>query len=313
MFKRITLAALSVAASAVVLAGCGTTAQVTSAPSNHRIKLVDDLHQTVILNKPATRIVALEPSNAEIVLDLGLKREVVGMDDSIFQYTPAPWHAELKGIPNIGPSYPGISVEKVVAAKPDLVVASTGIKGLSDLKQFHIPVLILNPASIVGVYHDIKLVGEATGRTRQAQSVVRQMRAQMDAIEQKVKTTHQRPKVFYDLGDLYTAGPHSFINSLINLAGAVNVGASMSTQAYPLVTAEQVVKADPNDILIDSSAGTTVSQEDQRAGFSAILAVKTGHVYVMPNSSYIDEPSPALVMGLKELVHIIHPHLKIGE
>jgi iron complex transport system substrate-binding protein len=313
VFKRIAMLAVGLAASASVLSGCGTTASIAAAHHSHPIKLVDDLHQTVVLAKPATRIVALEPSNAEIVLDLGLKRKVVGMDDSVFQYTPAPWHAELKGIANIGPSYPGISVEKIVAAKPDLVIASTGIKGLSDLKQFHIPVLILNPASIAGVYHDITLVGEATGKTRQAQAVIRQMKAQMGSIERKVKTTHQRPKVFYDLGGLYTAGPHSFINSLIDLAGAVNVGASMSTQSYPLVTAEQVVNADPDDILIDSSAGTTVSQEDHRAGFSAITAVKTGHVYVMPNSSYIDEPSPALVMGLKELVHIIHPHLAIGD
>lgn len=298
------------------LAACGSTSaslgSSASAPQHkHRIRLKDDLGTIVTLPKPATRIVALEPSNAEIVLDLGLKPEVVGMDDSVFEYAPAPWKSELAGIHNIGPSYPGISVEDVVAAKPDLVIAATGIKGLSSLKQFHIPVLILNPTSINGVYHDIALVGEATGKTAAANRVITQMKHQMTAIEASVKSVKTHPTVFYDLGGLYTPGPNTFLNSLIDMAGAQNIGASLSTQQYPQVTAEQVVHADPDDILIDGSAGTSIAQEEAQAGFSATVAVKTHHVFEVEQPSYVDEPSPALVMGLKELIAILHPHLQV--
>ncbi|MCY0880339.1 MAG: ABC transporter substrate-binding protein, partial [Firmicutes bacterium] len=102
--------------------------------------------------------------------------------------TPPPWSHELRGLRNIGPSYPGINVEEVVAAKPDLVIATTGIDGLSALRTFHIPVLVLEPESIQGVYHDILLVGEATGRTAQAQRVIAHMKQQMTAIENAVRT-----------------------------------------------------------------------------------------------------------------------------
>lgn len=294
-----------------LLAGCGTTTSV-SLNSASPIHIIDDLHHTITLKKPATRIVTLEPSNAEIALDLGLKKDIVGTDQSTFEYTPAPWNHELHGIPNIGPSYPGISVERIVAAKPDLVIATTGINGLSALSRFHIPVLVLQPTTVQGIYHDILLVGRATGTTVRARATIAHMKQQIANIEHAVRRVKTRPTVFYDLGGLYTAGPHTFLNSLIDMAGARNVGAHMSTQPYPQVTAEQVVRANPTDILIDPGSGTTVMQEEHLAGFSSIIAVKTGRVALIPNSEYVNEPSPALVMGLKELVTLLHPQLLLS-
>ncbi|NMP21339.1 ABC transporter substrate-binding protein [Sulfobacillus sp. DSM 109850] len=299
-------------AATALLAGCGASASAHTSQAA-TIHLVDDAGHHLTLKKPATRIVVIEPSNGEIVLDLGLKSDIVGADQSIFQYTPSPWKSELTGLKDIGSAYPGINVESLVARKPDLVITGPGIKGIPSLAQYHIPVLTLNPANIQGIYHDILLVGQATGRTRQAKTQVATMKQEIKAVELKVKTVRSRPTVFYDMGGLYTAGPHSFVNSLIDLAGAVNVGASLSRTAYPQVTAEQVVAANPQDILIDSSAGTSVTQEEHLAGFSAIRAVKSGHVYVVPNSSYIDQPSPALVTGLKELVNVLHPGLLKGQ
>lgn len=313
MLKKVVGLSAGMALAAAVLAGCGTTPSNTASAGSAPIHLTDDLHHTITLKKPATRIITLEPSNVEIALDLGLKSHLVGTDESTLQYTPAPWKAELAGLRNIGPSYPGINVEKVVAARPDLVIAGTGIKGISQLAQFHIPVLILNPTSINGVYHDLLLVGEATGKTAKATAVIQQMKAQVAAIEKKVATVKARPTVFYDLGGLYTTGGGTFLNSLIDMAGARNVGASLSAQPWPQVTAEQVVKANPEDILIDSGSGTSVSAEEQQAGFAVISAVRTHHVYEVPNPSYVDDPSPALVYGLRELIHLLHPNLKVGQ
>lgn len=291
-------------------AGCGNQASAAPPPTKP-ITVVDDLGQKVTIDKPATRVVTIEPSNTEIMLQLGLKKDIVGIDQESFQYTPAPWKAELTGLHSIGSSYPGISEEAIVATKPDLVLATTGVKGLSGLAAFHIPVVILNPQSIKGVYHDMLLVGTLTGHLSKAKAQVQQMQQQISRISQKVSTqTKTRPSVFYDLGDLYSAGPTSFINSLIQLAGATNIVDKISRQAYPEVTAEQVVKANPDIIIVDPDA-TTVAQEEALPGFSATRAVKDHEVIALSNSSYVNEPSPALVMGLEELVRICHPHLSL--
>ncbi len=310
MIKALHTAPLALAVM-LTLAGCGSTTSAAGA-AGHAIKITDDIHHTIVLQKPAHHIVVLEPSNAEIALDLGLKSELAGIDTSTIQSLPAPWSHQLHGIKSIGPSFPGINVEEVVAAKPDLVITGTGVKGISSLAKFHIPVMTLSPTSIQGMYHDIMLVGRATGKTARAQKIIDQLKRQFRAIEAKVKTTKTRPTVFYDLGGLYTSGPHTFLNSIIDMAGARNVGASLSTKPWPLVTAEQVVRANPDDILIDGGSGTSVSHEEHLAGFDSTTAVKTGHVYEVTQPSYLDEPAPGLVEGLKELIHLIHPTLRLN-
>lgn len=304
-----TVAAASI--SLLALSGCGNAAPSQTATPNTSITVTDDSGQAITLKKAATRIVTIEPSNTEIALDLGLKSNLVGIDQQTIQYTPAPWSRQLHGLHNIGASYPSVSLEKIVATKPNLVITANGVKGLSGLKALHIPVMVLNPTSIQGVYHDITLVGKVTGKTPKATRVIQHMKSEVSALESKVAQTKGRPTVFYDLGNLYTAGPGNFLSNLITLAGATNVGSVMSKTTWPQVTAEQVVKTNPNIILIDGSAGETIAQEDKQAGFSAITAVKTHHVLLVPNSSYVSEPSPGLVMGLKELIHLIHPRLKV--
>ncbi len=299
---------------AVLLAGCGTVQAQThpaKASHNHRITLVDDMGTKLTLPGPATRIVTIAPSNTEIALDLGLKSEIVGTDATTFEYAPAPWSHELKGLHDIGASNPGVSVEQIVATRPDLVIAIPGVKGLSSLSRFHIPVLILDPQSVQGIYRDIDLVGEATGRSRQAAQVVSHLRGQMTALQQLVKTqSHHSPTVFYDLGGLYTAGPDSYINTLLTMAGAKNVTDEFSHSAYPQVTPEQVVKANPQMIIYDPS-GASVPVVDALPGFSHVTAVQNDDVVSLPHHSYVNEPSPAVAMGLYVLIHLIHPHLRI--
>ena len=293
------------AAAAVLLgaAACGSS----SAHAAPTLQVRDDLGRLVTLHHPAHRIVVLQPSGFEIVDALGLRKDIVGAATAIPTYTPAPWKAAADGLPSVGTSYPGISVERVVARRPDLVIATTGINGLNGLEALHIPVLILNPQSVAGVYHDIQLVGTLTGTVAKAHAVVQRLQSQMQALAAKAERRPTRPLVFYDLGGLYTAGPHTFVSSLIQMAGGVNLGARLSQAQYPQVTAEQVVAGDPAIILVDPDA-TSAAKEKQIPGFSTTEAGRTGRIEAIPNSAYVNEPSLGLVQGLTELIRLIHPH-----
>jgi iron complex transport system substrate-binding protein len=298
---------LAAAGLLIGLAACGSAAP-TSSSTAHPIRLYDDMHHLVVLKHPARRLVVLEPSNFEIVDALGLRHDIVGVDTSVPGYTPAPWAKAARGLPSVGPSFPGISVERIVARRPDLVLAMTGIAGLKGLSTLHIPVLVLNPQSINGVYRDITLVGEATGTESRAEALVRRMKGEVAALTRQVARTSKRPLVFYDLGGLYTTGQHTFLDSLIQMAGGRNVGAELSTAQWPQVTDEQVVHANPSIIMVDPDA-TTVAKERQIPGFLETRAGRSGHIVAVANSSYINEPSLGLVAGLRELIKILHPGL----
>lgn len=304
--RRLIASTLLAGLLALGVAGCGTVPSAT-APAAGPIRLVGDNHVEITLKHPAHRIIVIEPSNFEIVESLGLRSSIVGVDKSVPTYTPSPWHRAAEGLPSIGSAIPSVSAERIAAKRPDLVIASLGVSGLSGLKTLGIPVLILEPSTINGVYHDIELVGEATGKANQAATLVDRLKGQVRALEAKVRKTKHRPTVFYDLGGLYTGGRGSFVSALIAMAGGKDVADQMSTATWPQVTAEQVVAANPDYILVDP-AGGTAGQEKKIPGFSATTAGKDGHILPVPNSSYLDEPSMALVRGLKELVTILHPH-----
>jgi len=290
------------------LAGCANSlSTIRSKPvGSSPISIVDDTGTHVILMHPARRIISLFPSNAEILLSLGLKKDIVGVDQETLQYTPPPWKSELVRVPSIGSSYPAVSIERIVALHPDLVLSYEGID-LGNLERFDIPVVTMDPSSVKGVYHDIRLVGKLTGTSSRASSVVHRMQSEISAIESKLRGITDRPTVFYDLGGLYTSGPHTFVNNLISLAGGVDLGALLSARPWPQVTTEQVVRADPQVILFDPE-GTSLAHERSYPGFMDTRAFRDGRVYPVPNPSYIDEPSLALVKGLEQLAHLLHPH-----
>ncbi len=299
------LSALVISAAVLIgAAACGAPAAHGAPP---KLQVRDDLGRVVTLKHPARRLVVLQPSGFEIADALGLRKHIVGVSTAIPTYTPAPWKAAAAGLPSVGTAYPGISVEQVAARRPDLVIATTGIGGLKGLEALHIPVLILNPQSVAGVYRDIRLVGTLTGTAGKAAAVVRRLQSQMQALAAKAQRRPTRPVVFYDLGDLYTAGPHTFLSSLIQMAGGVNLGARLSHAQYPQVAAEQVVASNPAIILVDPNA-TSVAKEKQIAGFSTTAAARTGRIEAVPDSAYINEPSLGLVQGLTELIRLIHPH-----
>ena len=308
-FAAKTLRGLGIGLGALIMSGCGSVASQSAPSTSHALTIVDDTGRKVVLPHPAARIVTIAPSNTEIALDLGLKKNIVGTDAMTFQYAPPPWSSELKGLHNIGASFPAVSVERIVALKPNLVVAIPGVKGLSQLQHFHIPVIILSPATIHGVYHDIRIFGRATGRTRQANQVISHLKAQLTALQHTLRRqAHHTPTLFLDLGQLYSAGPGSYLNSLITMADATNIASHFSHTAYLQLSAEQVVKANPRTIIYDPEDATKKVIE-KLPGFSHVKAVKGNQVLAMPQPSYIDQPSPALAMGLAELIHLLHPHV----
>jgi iron complex transport system substrate-binding protein len=130
----------------------------------------------------------------------------------------------------------------------------------------------------------------------------------------KAKTAAaSKPKVFHeidasDLTKMYTVGPGSFIDDLIKLAGGTNVAAAAKTQ-YPTISAEEVVRADPEIIVLaDAAYGTTLDQVIARPGWSALTAVKNKRVYPVSGNLY-SRPGPRLGTAAEEYAKLVHPEL----
>jgi len=291
----------------ILVAGC---AQATPTPPEARtVAVVDDAGREVEITGVPERIISLAPSNTEILFALGLGDKVVGVTD----FCDYPEEAlEIEKVGGIEPNY-----EKIVALEPDLVLAIGGspaqLEKAQAMEDLGLTALVLEPSGMEGVFANIELIGEATGAQEKASELVTQLRARVEEVTEKVAAVEDRPKVFFELDATdpsrpYTAGPGSFIDALIDMAGGINLGAAAEIR-WAQFSAEEIIAQDPEIIILgDANYGVTVESVKERPGWGVITAVKEGAIYPI-DDTLVSRPGPRIVDGLEELAGIIHPEL----
>jgi iron complex transport system substrate-binding protein len=282
------------------------TPAATTAP----VTVADGLGGTLTFAKPPQAIVSLAPSTTEILFAIGAGPQIVARED-FTNYPP-----EAAKLPSVGGMSGPVSVEQVVAFKPDMVIvapitAPELIKSIQDLK---IPVLMLpNPKVLADLYADIDLAGQVTGHAAEAGALNDQLRAREKKVAEVVAQATSKPVVFYELDGTdpakpWTSGPGTFIDLLIGLAGGQNLGAELKGD-WAQMSQEELLVKNPDYILLgDSNFGMTANQVKARPGWSALKAVQDGHVLPI-NDDLISRPGPRMLDGLETLVKLIHPEL----
>jgi iron complex transport system substrate-binding protein len=286
----------------------------TSAAPTFPLTLTDDAGHTVALAAAPRRVVSLAPSNTEIVCALDACDRLVGVTD-FDDYPPS-----VKEVAKVVVQAK-VDVEKVVAAKPDLVLAAgnglTPDAVITQLSGLGLKVVTLYPTDLDGVYADIALVGRALGADAAATQTVSGMRARVAAVTDRLASA-ARPHVFYEVsifeGSIYTAGKDSFLASLIALAGGDPITGDPKSTAIQL---ELLVAADPQLILLgdasyDPSLATAtkaLATVRARPGWEGMSAVKAGAVIPFLDDVVTTRPGPRIVDGLEALARAIHPEL----
>lgn len=282
----------------------------TTAPTPGPIELVDGLGRTVTLPAPAQRIVSLAPSNTESLFAIGAGDQVVGRDE--FSDYPA----QASDLPSIGGGFGDYNYEAIVALQPDLVLAAEintpeQVQALEKLGQtvFFLP----NPTNLDEMYTNLATLAHLTGREAEAAALVESLQSRAEAVAQKLSTVTNRPTVFYELDSTdpdapWTAGPGTFIDTLITLAGGQNVASQLKDQ-YPQISLEELLVKNPEIILLgDSAYGVTPESVLERPGWESLGAVQNQRVYPF-DDDLVSRPGPRLVDGLEALARLIHPDL----
>lgn len=288
----------------VVIAAATACASARSGPGT----ITDDAGRQVHLNSTPTRIVSHVPSITETLFALGLGDKIVADSDDC-DYPEA-----AKTKPKIG-GYFTPNIEEIIAMKPDLVLTDGYVPELiTKLDSLGIPIAVINPKDINGVLSDIELLGNITGSQKEAQEITSDMKNRIDTVVNTVGNA-SRPSVFYvldatDTTKPWTAGPGSFVDALISLAGGKNVADSASGP-WIQFNLEELVKANPDIILLDSNMGTSVIPPEELKELPVwqdLTAVKENHIYTI-DADLVDRSGPRIVQGLEDIAKILHPDL----
>jgi ABC-type Fe3+-hydroxamate transport system substrate-binding protein len=205
----------------------------------------DQLGRTVTLNQfPPKRIVSLVPSQTELLYDLGLDEEVIGITK--FCVHPEDWFRN-KG--RIGGTK-NVNIEKVRSLQPDLILANKeeNVKEQIEKLETIAPVWISDITTFEDAIQMIKGIGQITNKNQKAESLITQIKTNFSQLQ----TTNPKLQTCYLIwrNPYMTIGGDTFINNMLNKAGLQNVFEHLNR--YPEITIEQLVAANPQAILLSS-------------------------------------------------------------
>lgn len=312
---------LAVAILALSLSACAPTAPATaptnaaptaSAPtaapaSAFPVTIIDDQKVEVTLKAEPQRIISLAPSHTETLFALGLGERVVGVT------TFCDYPEEAKSKEKVG-EFATVDLEKIVSLNPDLVLAASlhSQSVVPALRERGLNVLILEATNVPTTLDKIMTTGKATGRTQEAEALVKGIQDKLDGVAAKIATASQKPRVFWELDAmLYTAGKDSFIDGLITLGGGDNIGARLDSE-WPQLNLEALIANDPEVIVLadhGTAGGESAEKVLARPGWGELKAVKNGKIIEVEDVNLISRPGPRVGEAVEYVARALHPEL----
>jgi len=284
--RRRLLATLAIAVLGATT-GCGTTTEGTqpsSAPDAYPQK-----------------IVSLSPTATEMLFAIGAGPQVVAVDE--FSNYPA-------GVPKTDLSGFTPNAEAIAAKTPDLVVLSGDNKGIvAQLTNLKIKTQLAPPAkTIEDTYSQIKELGDVTGHAKEAEALNKKIKDDLAALLKDLPKRAKPLTYFYEVDPApYAATSKTFSGSLLGSAGLVNVAdsAALADSEYPKMSAEAVIKANPDIIfLADTVMGESAEKVKARPGWSAMTAVSKGQIFTL-DSDIASRWGPRVVDLMRAMVDAV--------
>ena len=247
----------------------------------------------------AQRVVSMNPSLTRMLIALGARERLVGVD-----HYSAITEPEVAELPKVGGLF-NPSLEGVVALEPDLVVVVPSVQQRdfrSRLQELGVEVLELSNITLDQILQSIETLGDRIGRSEIARERVAAIRSTWREVAKQSENRPRQSAVLVITRDpLYVAGGGSYLNAMLEAAGVDNAAAKY-TEAYPRVSLEWLIATQPQ-VIIDS-ADDSVSALEHWSHWPSIPAVAAGRV-VAVLQGIVTLPGPYLDRSLRTLVAAI--------
>lgn len=205
----------------------------------------DQLGSDVILNSyPPKRIVSLVPSQTELLAYLGLEEEVVGITK--FCVHPKNW---LKTKATVGGTKK-INIEKVIALKPDIIIANKEENLKEDIEQLEAiaPVWVSDVANFEDALQMMQTIGELVNKKETAQILIEDIKNAFAGLNNN--DDYLRACYLIWQQPYMTIGGDTFISDMMKHCGFINVYEKETR--YPTITLEEIKEKNCSVVLLAS-------------------------------------------------------------
>ncbi|MFZ6023931.1 MAG: ABC transporter substrate-binding protein [Bacteroidota bacterium] len=193
------------------------------------------------------RIISLVPSQTELLADLGLTDEVVGITK--FCIHPAEW---FRNKTRIGGTK-DVKKERIAALSPDLIIANKeeNVKEQVEALQNIAPVWTSHINNLADAYEMIRQIGLITQKEKKAAAIIQETEQGFIQLQQYIKTTAGKTCIYLIWKDPYMSiGADTFIHDMLSRCKLLNL--FVHKNRYPATTPEELQSLSPELILLSS-------------------------------------------------------------
>ena len=208
------------------------------------IQSTDQTGQIIALKGPPQRIISLVPSQTELLFDLGLDKETIGI--TRFCIHPESWYRTKNRIGGTK----DLHIDKIRSLQPDLVIANkeeNTHEQVEEIRKF-CPVWTSNIANLTDALEMIRGIGEITDKSISANRLASAIEADLIILSKEFIPLKAAYLIWKD--PYMTVGGDTFIHDMMKICGLNNVFSHKFR--YPEVTVEEIKAILPNVVLLSS-------------------------------------------------------------
>ena len=300
----------------MTLSGCGSqNTKETTADSNVFLTITDDAGRKVVLKNKPERVVSLSPSFLGMIEAVDGK--VIGRATSKVGTIPE----SMKDAQEVGFTY-NIDVERVVALKPDCVLALKGQhdKFISLLESNNIPVIEIDVRTYKEVQSALKLIGKVYGVQQKGEQAAEKLDNEISKISEKIPKDEKKIVILHASAKNVTVELDGTIaGSAAKLLGFKNVAAGSTPLSgdpdktpYSL---EEIVKNDP-DLIFITSMGTDAAIENRlrsdvqsNPAWNSLQAVRENKIIFLPEQLFLINPGLQYPKAVEYMAKTVYPEV----
>jgi len=249
------------------------------------------------------RIASLQPSATVILAAIGKLDRLVACTKYCVDVCP---EVTSLGVSIVSDSWTA-SAEQIIAAKPDLVIASVPYqeKAVTEILKSGARFLGMAPKTLTDVYMDIAAIAGIMDAFERGRAEIARMEQEISATRRSTQLL-PRPRVFCEEWGKPLIASQPWVAELVEAAGGEFVG-------QPGVQCEQkIVEQENPDVLVAAwcGAGDRVPLEKiiRDRSWEGLRAAQQGRVYCI-RDEFLNTPAPTLLNGLRALATAIHPEV----
>ena len=207
----------------------------------------DQLGRIIEVDYPPRRIVSLVPSQTELLYDLGLTDQVVGITK--FCIHPEGWFRTKRRVG--GTKH--VNLEEVAALHPDLIIGNKEENTKADIealaKQY--PVWLSDILTLDNALEMVRRVGELVDRKENAARLASQLKEQFQSLSDEIAPLPRLRTAYFIWRNPYmVAAAGTFIHDMLARAGFDNVFEDQ--ERYPEITLAELQNLNPEVLLLSS-------------------------------------------------------------